>query len=266
VAILDWTEEIAEFPEPYELVRGRLMADGIPTVLTDERFLEFDGDKLSAKGQPVDVVFRGIVLDDVWRARRGGLRALEQAYEANRVGLLSNFRTVLFDHKRILSLLSDEAYRSRFSSREQRFIDRTVPWTRHVAERQTTRGDRGVDLIPHLHDNRDELVLKPGGGSGALDVVVGRFHTQARWEGAISRALLEGDWIVQENVEPPEAVFPRYEPEGIAEERLNYLWGAYVVAERTSGFVIRAGTTYNGVIAAAKGAGVGCAFVCSGET
>lgn len=261
VAVLDWHEEIEEFPEPYVLLSGQLMAEGIHACIGDERELAFDGDVLCVRDQPVDVVFRGLVLDGYWRANRSLLQPLDEAYATGKVALVSNYRTLFFDNKLLLVLLSDEVYRERYSVEEQAFIHRTLPWTRRLQERRTERNGKVVDLIPHVREHKDELVLKPGGGSGALDVVAGAFHDMARWDGAISRAVVEGDWIVQQYVPPRESRFICYEEGEPREEVLACLWGAYVLNGRPSGFVLRAGPTYHGVISAAKGAGVGCVFL-----
>jgi uncharacterized circularly permuted ATP-grasp superfamily protein len=84
-----------------------------------------------------------------------------------------------------------------------------------VAERHTLRGGREVDLVPHVVEHREELVLKPAHGYGGREVFIGAETAAGEWENAV-RAARHEPWVVQERVTIPEEAFPVCEDDAIA--------------------------------------------------
>jgi hypothetical protein len=105
---------------------------------------------------------------------------------------------------------------------------------------------RTVDLVPHVLGRRDELVLKPGRGSGGVWVVIGREETQANWAKAVAAALkTKIPWVVQEMVEPhviPCASRSRPDPSaGISVSPRVANYGCILIDGRQSGLIRRDG-------------------------
>jgi len=104
-------------------------------------------------------------------------------------------------------VLTDEAFAFLLTDDERALVERCVPWTRRVAERRTLHAGREVDLLPHVVERRETMVLKPAHGYGGLEVLIGDETPAAEWERAVQAACLE-PWVVQERVAIPEEVFP----------------------------------------------------------
>jgi hypothetical protein len=68
---------------------------------------------------------------------------------------------------------------------ERTLVARTVPWTRKLEERRTTKDGRKVDLPSFVRHHREGLVLKPAHGYGGRDVLVGDETAPAEWDEAI---------------------------------------------------------------------------------
>lgn len=115
--------------------------------------------------------------------------------------LLVGTQTSTFLHSKLtLGLLSEG--RPWMSAAERSLVDRYLPWTRILSDRKTTRGEREVELLPFVVQNRDLLVLKAGLGESGRQVVIGRQVDQAAWESAIGTAAADGTSVVQDFVAP----------------------------------------------------------------
>lgn len=130
-----------------------------------------------------------------WLKRRIELSKLEQAFSENRnpvQKLILPPSSLLFENKGNIALLSAYAKSGAFSSEETDVILRCIPWTRAIS--------------PHLAEmisaQREKYVLKKNGGHGGSDVVFGKLMSTADFDAHLRQALHEGNWIVQEFIEP----------------------------------------------------------------
>ena len=130
-----------------------------------------------------------------------------EAYRAQEAVFVNSLRCRVSEDKAFFALLTDEAFSALLSDDEREFVARVVPWTRRVAERRTTRGGSEVDLVPHVLEQREGLVLKPAHGYGGASVYVGSETAAGDWEKAVGQGLA-GAWVVQERVEIPEEAYP----------------------------------------------------------
>jgi len=90
VAIVDW--EGLPTASEFELVRQSLERQGLPTTIVDPRALTFQGGRLIAGGQPVDLVYRRVLTHELL-ARLDEAPALVQAYEAGAVCVVNALAT-----------------------------------------------------------------------------------------------------------------------------------------------------------------------------
>jgi uncharacterized circularly permuted ATP-grasp superfamily protein len=125
------------------------------------------------------------------------------------------------------------------SAEERALALRCVPWTRRVAERRTLRGGRAVELLPHVVECREEMVLKPAHGYGGREVLIGDETPPLEWERAVQAALGE-PWVVQERVAIPEEVFPVCEEGALSFEPFKLNANPFYVAGAEVGAVARA--------------------------
>lgn len=169
----------------------RLLAEhyrdhGWAAACVDPRELSWDGERLLARGRPVDAVFRD-ALDELLTGPSGvGGAALLEAVRADAVVVMNPFAAALADDKALLEPLSTPA---RWPEDMAEVLARHVPWTRVVHERLVDWEGETVELVPFIRAHREQLVLKPVDGYGGFGIVVGPFATGPEWDEAIDTAL-----------------------------------------------------------------------------
>jgi hypothetical protein len=170
---------------------------------TDE--LEYDGSVLRAAGEPVQLVYRRVLVDDLAEAD------LTAAIRDGRACVVNPMRARVANNKKLFALLDDPRFADLVEPREADVIAATIPWTRVLRPGRVTYGEWVVDLLEFASDNRSRLVLKPASEYGGHGVSLGIETEQGDWEGIISRHAERGDYIVQEYVPVPEEMFPTVE-------------------------------------------------------
>jgi uncharacterized circularly permuted ATP-grasp superfamily protein len=207
IAIVDWHDvpTRSEFVLFDEFFRG----EGLRSQIVDPGECEYQGGRLTARGQPVDLIYKRVLLSEL--VEQGGLdHPVVRAVRDGAVCLVNGFRCKLLHKKASLAVLSDERNARLFGPEERAAIARHIPWTRLVEERVTTCRGARVDLVPFLLEQRDRLVLKPNDDYGGKGVVLGWETDAAAWETAVRTALADPH-IVQERIELPVEPFPSVE-------------------------------------------------------
>jgi hypothetical protein len=158
------------------------------------------------------------------------------AYRAFRAGTLKLFnapvRTILTD-KRNLALLSELADRGEVLSGEEReLVRRHVPWTRRLAAGTTGWKGSEVHLPGHVLAARQELVIKRAREGQGAAVYLGAATPEPAWRDLVTRALADGDWVVQERVRS----LPYVHQHGERGWGLHdVVWGLFVFGDRYGG-------------------------------
>lgn len=204
----------------------RLLADaftraGLPAIVTTPQELRFDGDRLFAGGQPLDVVFRRLLVADLVAApeTRG---ALLEAYRAGRVCMINSLRTVLLHTKAIFALVHDPRFP--LSAADRRFVRRHVPLTLRLDDAARERVRRAPE----------DWVLKPAQSHGGKGVVLGWAVGRAAWERAVDAA---DDAVVQARVRAPHDAFLDAR-DGQVHQRVVDI-GPFLARGRLAGFLCR---------------------------
>jgi hypothetical protein len=104
-------------------------------------------------------------------------------------------------------MLTDEAHQNWFTHSEKEALHHSVPWTRRLADRKTTRKGRAIHLLEFIHRNRSLFVLKPNDDYGGHGVYLGSRLDEREWDNAIATAL-SGDYVVQEAIDLHTEEFP----------------------------------------------------------
>jgi hypothetical protein len=167
--------------------------------------LRYDGSLLHAQGEPVHVVYRRVLLEDL---RGPGSDDLIAATRDGRVALVNPFRSRVANNKKLFALLEDPRFAHLVEADELEAIRATIPWTRVLRAGRTTYGDWVVDLLAFASDNRERLVLKPVSDYGGKGVALGIETEQADWDALIDAHCDHADYVVQEYVPVPEEMFP----------------------------------------------------------
>jgi uncharacterized circularly permuted ATP-grasp superfamily protein len=211
---------------------------GVRCLLADPREMDLHDGWLWSRSQRVDLVYRRAVLSELLE-KKGEVAPFLRAYDSRVAVFVNSFRCRLSEDKAFLALLTDEAFAALMSADERALAARCVPWTRRVAERRTMRAGRDVDLLPHVIERRDEMVLKPAHGYGGRSVFIGSETAADEWERAV-HAACSGPWVVQERVAIPEEAFPVFESGTLAFDAFKLNANPFYVGGAEVGAVARA--------------------------
>jgi hypothetical protein len=204
VAILDW--ENLPTSNEFILLRDHFTARGVPTIICTPDDLEYRSGRLRCGGFRVDLIYKRIIIHE-FLARYDETHPLMRAYVNHDVCLVNPFRCKIIHKKAVFELLTDDAHQDWFSTGEKEAIHQSVPWTRRVADRKTTRGSRRIDLLQFIRKNRAHLVLKPNDDYGGHGVYFGSEMDEREWDNAIATAL-SGDYIAQDAIDLHTEAFP----------------------------------------------------------
>jgi amino acid adenylation domain-containing protein len=190
-----------------------------------------------------------------------------QALRCFRAGTLKLFNApirVALTDKRNLALLSELAERGDLlNPAERELAARHVPWTRRLTADSAVRRGAEVWLPEMVLAEREELVIKKARAGRGSAVHLGAATPEALWSERVERALAEGDWIVQERVEPLPAIHQHGE-RGAGPH--DVVWGLFALGDRYGGGFLslahREARTQRegGVINVMRGATVGVIF------
>lgn len=204
IAILDW-KEVPTYNE-FVLWVDYFQARGLNARIVDPRDTEFEGGRLSAGGEPIDLIYKRVLISEL--VEQGGRdHPVVRAVQAGAVCMVNPFRCKLLHKKASLAVLSDERNEGLFAGEERHAIKAHVPWTRVVEERKTRHQERTVDLVPFIIQQRERLVLKPNDAYGGAGIVLGWEVGESAWEQAVRGALTE-PFVVQERVPIPSEPYP----------------------------------------------------------
>ena len=204
VAILDWKDLPTQ--SEFVLLQEHFSADGVPTIICSPDDIEYQDGKLRCGAFRIDLVYKRVIIHE-FLARYDETHPLIRAYVNHDVCLVNPFRCKIMHKKAVFEMLTDEQRLNWFTSSEKEAIHRTVPWTRRVSDRKTTRNGQTINLLEFIRRNRSRLVLKPNDDYGGHGVHFGTQMGERVWENAIGTAL-SSDYIVQDALDLRPEVFP----------------------------------------------------------
>lgn len=242
VAIVDW-REVPTWSE-FELLRDAFDAMGVPTIIADPRDLAFDGSRLLAGAEPIDLVYRRVLINDVV-SRTDDCRALVDAYARRAVCVANTFRCKLPHKKAFFAILTDERFDALFDGDDLTAIRAHIPWTRVVRDEPATRDGRTFPLLEYLRTQQMDFVIKPNDEYGGTGVTLGWELSSSEWEDAIERAAsgAQGTWVAQERIAVRREPFPVCEEGAIREREMLVDFAPYLFRGRLGGFLTRLSTT-----------------------
>jgi hypothetical protein len=211
VAILDW-DDVPTRAE-FELYQRAFAALGIECTISDPRACDYREGKLWLQGTPVDLIYKRVLITEL--VERCGLdHDVVRAVRERAVCMVDGFRCKILHKKASLAVLSDDANAAMFSADERAAIDDCIPWTRVVEERRSTYKGKRIDLMTFIHEQREQLVLKPSDAYGGEGVVLGWKVDDAGWAAALKHAS-RTPHIVQERVAIPSEPYPSWTNGGL---------------------------------------------------
>jgi hypothetical protein len=236
IAIVDW----AEVPTSSEFVlfKDYFEARGLNVLITDPRRLEFKDGRLRDGDFVIDIYYKRVLTSELLERPEVAKPTLD-AYEAGAICVINSFRAKLLHKKMSLTLLHDEANAHLFNKHELEIIRKHIPWTRKVAEGNTTFNGERTDLLPFIVNNRERLVLKPNDEYGGKGVSIGWTMDDVAWERALHEAL-QSPFVVQWAVQLDQEPYPYYDPEhGVSFRDLTADLDPFVFGADTQGILTR---------------------------
>ena len=206
---------------------------GVEAVFATTERLHYDGSTLTADGEPVQLVYRRALVEDL---ADGDLTA---AMRDGSVCVVNPGRARVANNKKLFALLDDPRFAHLVEPREAEAIAATIPWTRILRPGRVTYGEWVVDLLEFVADNRPRLVLKPASEYGGHGVALGIETEQSKWERIISEHGERGDFIVQEYVPVPEEMFPTVEDGHVQMRLKRFNINPFGIGGRYAGMITR---------------------------
>ncbi len=206
VAIVDW-REVPTFNE-FVLWEKYFHNQGAECVIADPREMEYKHGKLWAGDYHVNLIYKRVLISEL--LERGGMaHPIVKAVRDQAVCMVNPFPCKILYKKASFAVLTDERNANLFDATEQRAIAAHIPWTRVVEERKTTHAGKPIDLLPYIHEQREQMVLKPNDDYGGKGIVLGWTVDAAAWEQAVQTALAD-PYIVQERINIPSEPYPSF--------------------------------------------------------
>jgi len=231
LALVD-VEGSPSVPE-FRIICAAARANGIEALWGTLDDVAYDGTHLRVRGEPVHLVYRRALLEDL---PEGDLIA---AARDRRAAVVNPFRARVANNKKLFALLQDPRFAHLVEERERRVIDETIPWTRVLRPGRTSYGDWVVDLLQFVSDNRERLVLKPASDYGGHGVSLGMETDQPRWDALIEEHVEDGDFVVQEYVPVPEEMFPTVEDGHVQMRLKRFNINPFGIGGRYAGMITR---------------------------
>jgi len=225
-------EESPSVPE-FRIVCAAAKSAGIEAMHGTLDELEYDGSLLRLQGEPVHLVYRRALLEDL---PEGDLIA---AARDRRAAVVNPFRARVANNKKLFALLQDARFAHLVEEKERAIIDETIPWTRVLRPGRTSYGEWIVDLLQFVSDNRERLVLKPASDYGGHGVSLGMETGRGEWDSLIEAHAEEGDFVVQEYVPVPEEMFPTVEDGHVQMRLKRFNINPFGIGGRYAGMITR---------------------------
>ncbi|HLL75164.1 MAG TPA: hypothetical protein VK421_07835 [Pyrinomonadaceae bacterium] len=201
----------------FELFREFFESEGYPAKICAPEELEFTDGRLRAGDFEIDIVYKRLLVNEYLPIMREH-PALLEAYRAGAFCMVNSFRSKLIHKKALFAVLTDERHARLFTEGEREAIRAHVPWTRVVREGRTADKDGNqIDLVEFITRNNDRLVLKPNDDYGGHGIYIGWNSDESAWADALSHALANGDYLVQERVKTAREIFPALTDDGRVE-------------------------------------------------
>ena len=204
IAIIDWRD--ASTYNEFLLFEEYFESRGCRVRIASPENLDYREGRLWIEDFGVDLVYKRVVVGEFLQ-KFGTNHALIDAVRDHSVCMVNGFTVQMLTKKAIFALLSDPDYANLFDADQTKAISGHIPWTRKVRECKTVYGNRSVDLVPFVSENRDHLVLKPNGEYGGRGVVLGWECDADRWDQTLKGAL-DGSYVVQERVPQYREFYP----------------------------------------------------------
>ncbi|MDP2604949.1 MAG: circularly permuted type 2 ATP-grasp protein [Deltaproteobacteria bacterium] len=216
----------------FEAVRERLEILGAEVEIVHPEDLDYNRG-LIVRGRKIDIVYRRLVTSDAIRIW-DRLTPLLKAYRRGQISMVGSFRSEILHSKAILTVMHRAEIQRRLTAVERRWVAIHFPKAYVVDQ----------DAAKHVLSAQGKWVLKPFGGYGSVNVTIGRLVTASVWRQALSRALAEGSYVLQEFVPASREPVVRVQGNRVSIRRDYTSVGIFLYRGKTAGAYIRSGPSH----------------------
>jgi uncharacterized circularly permuted ATP-grasp superfamily protein len=159
---------------------------------------------------------------------------------------VANALTCKIPHKKaFFAVLTDERNASLFNESEHSAIREHIPWTRLLADAETTRDGDSFGLLEYVRGRRNDFVLKPNDEYGGTGVTLGWELDERQWDAALDSALADRAraWVVQERIAVRREIFPMQTGNGIEMRDMLVDFAPYLFRGKMAGCLTRLSST-----------------------
>jgi hypothetical protein len=206
VALVDLLEGAPLFGE-FQAFQHWMAELGLDCLLIDPSELSISGDRLTARGRAIDLVYRRLTLVEMLE-RPDETAALVAAAERDLALIIDPFIASVLDRKALFALLTDPSLEFGLTRTEREAASRTLPWTRLLRDEATLLPDgERAGLLEWVRRERERLILKPNHDFGGHGIHLGWRLDSSGWDAAIESALAE-EYVVQVGIHAGLESFP----------------------------------------------------------
>ncbi len=200
----------------FELFKEFFEQQGYPAVICSPEELVFEKNLLRVHDFHIDIVYKRLLVNEYLPIMHD-YPALLDAYRAGAICMVNSFRSKLIHKKALFAVLTSMQRAGLFTEPQQAAIRAHVPWTRLVRKEKTDYQGAEIELLDFVTANRQRLVLKPNDDYGGHGITIGWSTDDRGWTDALSAALTNGDYVVQERVPTARETFPALKEDGSIE-------------------------------------------------
>lgn len=200
----------------FELFKEFFEQQGYPAIICSPEELVFQDNVLRVHDFQIDIVYKRLLVNEYLPIMHE-YPALLNAYRAGAICMVNSFRSKLIHKKALFAVLTSAQRSGLFTEPQQAAIRAHVPWTRLVRKQKTDYQGEEIELLDFVAANRQRLVLKPNDDYGGHGITIGWSTDDSSWTEALSTAITDGDYVVQERVPTARETFPALKEDGSIE-------------------------------------------------
>lgn len=235
VAIVDFLD--LGTSNEFEQFRLAFERAGVGAEICDIRKLEYkDGVLYSEKGNRIDAIYRRAVTCDIMN-NIDSIPDFIKAVKNHGVCLIGPLSTQIVHSKVFFQVVSDENNLTYLDSDEIEFVKKHFPKTYRLKD------DNPLIDLKSILANKDKWIVKPVDSYGSRGVFAGVECSDGEWSEKLTRALEDGEHIIQEFCKPYETVNIDYSQENPRFENYSNLSGLFVYNGKFAGVYSRASKT-----------------------
>ncbi len=225
IVLTDWANVASR--SDIDLTLQHLQANGLNATFCDPREFELDGDTLTLQNEPVDLVYKRVILHEL--LDEPDAKDLITAYEEGAVCMVNAPRSILAGDKRALAELRDDHVQTLLTPEQRHAIDAHIPPTYILQDDRITHQGKHAYLRDIALTEKDRFVLKPATGYGGEGVHLGFQTPTEAWGTLIDTHISDASWVLQELVPIPQAPYWILEDEGITTRSMNETVNPFII-------------------------------------